>query len=427
MKNLKSLKAIFVVAAFCCLTAISSQAQSLTTIASFNGTDGKAPTGSLIRGTDGNFYGTTSAGGANSAGTVFKVAPDGKLTTLYSFCSQTNCTDGSTPEGQLLQGKNGNFYGTTSAAGLENLNAGTIFEITPQGKLKTFYSFCSVVVSGLCADGSTPYSGLIIGADGNLYGTTLSGGSNAADNNCFCGGLGTIFKISPAGKLTTLYDFCNFTNSGGYCLDGGAPFGAFLQAANGNFYGMTNNGGTGVDNSGGTVFEMTPSGTLTTLYSFCAHQATCPDGAYPYDGLIQGKNGNFYGVTRYGGDSSWGTVFEITTTGKLTTLYRFSTNTLGVVPYSALVQGKDGNFYGTLSSGGPYSSEGNASGTAFKITPKGVLTMLYGFCSQAGCTDGAYPYAGLVQGANGDLYGVTYAGGANGDGTVFSLSTGLER
>lgn len=427
--SLKIGKAIGLALVLCVATAISSSAQSLTTLDSFNGTDGIAPSATLVQGTDGNFYGTSSSGGANgNFGTVFKVAPDGTLTTLYNFCSQANCVDGANPQASLLLGKDGNFYGTTyiggtnCVSGTSNTGCGTVFKITPQGQLTTLYSFCSLSSGFVCNDGSSPSAALMQAADGNFYGTTAYGGGNTADNNCFCGGLGTVFKISPAGKLTTLYNFCNLTNSNGDCLDGAVPRGALVQTSNGRFYGTTYDGGTGYHNQGGTIFQLTSSGKLTTLYSFCHKGTTCIDGGYLFAGLTQATNGNFYGVTRYGGYNGWGTIFEVTAAGKLATLHQFTQSNEGITPYSALVKGVDGNLYGTAPAGGAYTSTGNSSGTVFRITPQGKLTTLYNFCSLTKCTDGAYPYGGLVQGSNGDLYGVTFAGGANGDGTVFSVS-----
>ena len=428
MEKFNFAKIICVVAVFCAATAISSPAQTLTTLNSFNGSDGSSPIATLVKGADGNFYGTSSSGGANGDfGTVFKVTPGGTLTTLYSFCSQANCTDGANPQASLLLGKDGNFYGTTyiggtnCISGTNNTGCGTIFKITPQGQLTILYSFCSVGNGFVCNDGSSPLAGLMQAADGNFYGTTAYGGGNAADNNCFCGGFGTVFKISPAGKLTTLYQFCNLTNSNGYCLDGGVPMSALVQTSNGNFYGTTYNGGTGFDNSGGTIFKLTAAGKLTTLYSFCQVATTCADGAYPFTGLIQAKNGNLYGVTRYGGYRQWGTAFEITPAGKLTTLHIFR-GIDGAGPYSALVQAKDGNFYGTTLAGGAYSQQGTSLGTVFKMTPQGQFTRRYSFCSLPNCVDGSEPAGGLVQGNDGDLYGVTFAGGADGDGTVFKVS-----
>jgi uncharacterized repeat protein (TIGR03803 family) len=418
MKKLSLAKRVCMSLTICVAGAIASSAQTLTTLASFNGTNGSSAgyNDSLIQGRDGDFYGTTAGGGANgNFGTIFKITPGSALTTLYSFCSQTNCTDGAVPLTGLLQANDGNFYGTTSLGGTNcvsgndaNTGCGTIFKITPSGAFTSLYSFCSQTAGSVCNDGSTPEAPLIQGADGNLYGTTFYGGGNAADNNCFCGGFGTVFKLSLAGQLTTLYDFCKSTNSGGYCLDGALP-NALVQATNGNFYGTTYNGGTGVGNSGGTIFKITPSGTLTTLYSFCAKNGKCPDGAYPFSGLIQAKNGDFYGVTRYGGYNSWGTLFQVTAAGVLTTLHRFD-ESKGTNPYAALIQGTDGNLYGT--------TDGNS---AFSITADGSFNTIYTFCSLANCADGSLP-SGLIQGKNGALYGTTNSGGADGEGTVFSLS-----
>jgi len=396
----------------------SAQAQTFTTLYSFcsqyNCTDGEAPYARLVQGTDGNFYGTTLGGtlgvGANEHGTVFKITPSGTLTTLYSFCSQSGCTDGETPYAGLVQATDGSFYGTTQLGGANG--AGTIFKITPSGTLTTLHSFCSQS----CTDGAAPYAGLVQGTDGNFYGTTFGGAGNATN--------GTVFKITPSGTLTTLYDFCNQS----VCPDGANPYAGLVQATDGNFYGTTFFGGA---NGVGTVFTITPSGTLTTLHSFCS-QSGCTDGANPYAALVQGTDGNFYGTTYYSGANGVGTVFKITPSGTLTTLHSFcppSGCTDGALPYAGLVQATDGNFYGTTLGGGA----NNQFGTVFKITPSGTLTTLYTFCSQSNCTDGAYPYAGLVQATNGDFYGTTGAGGNSylstcpgcGGGEIFSLSVGL--
>jgi uncharacterized repeat protein (TIGR03803 family) len=412
------------------VTGIVSQAQTLNTLTSFDSTDGSKPFVSLIKGSDGNFYGTTPTGGANGGGTVFKLTPGGTLTTLYNFCSQASCTDGSDPQGRLVQASDGNFYGTTYLGGTQcisgndaNSGCGTVFEISSSGTFTSVYSFCSVVVAGLCNDGLQPIGGLVQGTDGNFYGTTTYGGNNAADNNCFCGGFGVVFKLTTAGDLTTLYTFCNVTNSAGFCLDGGGPYASLVRGANGKFYGTTGGGGTGVGNNSGTIFEISPSGRLTTLYSFC-QETGCPDGAIPYASLLLASNGNFYGVTRGGGETNWGTAFKLTPAGKLTTLHLFSEDE-GESPYSALVQGSDGNFYGTLSTGGPYTNKGFPYGAVFKMTPEGAESTVYNFCSTPPCTvtsHGAYPYAGVVQGSNGALYGLTNLGGTDDDGTVFRIS-----
>ncbi len=180
---------------------------------------------------------------------------------------------------------------------------------------------------------------------------------------------------------------------------------------------------------------MSSAGTLTTLYSFCA-QTNCPDGSQPYAGLVQGSDGNFYGTAAGGGTHNGGTVFKITPEGKLTTLYQFCSETDckdGDQPYGALIQGVSGNFFGTTSTGGA-----NNQGTVFKLTPSGTLTTLYSFCAQTNCPDGSQPYAGLVQGSDGNFYGTTYSGGGlqgiacvndlidgvAGCGTIFKVTPG---
>jgi len=322
-------------------TTGSALAQAFATLADFQGSaNGAEPLyGNLIQGTDGNNYGTTVRGGVYEQGTVFKVTPDGTLTALYSFCSQVNCTDGAEPFSRLVQA-GGNFYGTTAIGGAND--GGTVFEITPAGQLTTLYSFCSQTN---CTDGAEPFSGLVQ-AGGNFYGTTVSGGAN---------GRGTVFEITPAGQLTTLYSFCSQTN----CADGELPYAGLVQAG-GNFYGTTEYGGAnaGRYGFGGTVFRITPGGQLTTLYSFCS-QTNCADGAEPLSSLVQ-AGGNFYGTTVEGGANGfYGTIFEITPAGQLTTLHSFA-YTDGADPTAGLIQATDGNFYGTTEGGGA-----NGRGTAF--------------------------------------------------------------
>ena len=406
--KLSSLKIACMVFVFCVITATLSPAQStLTTLVNFDGTNGSSPDSMVLtQGVDGNFYGTTAYGGANNActlscGTFFQMTPLGTLTTLYNFCSRINCNDGSTPLGSLVQASNGDFYGTTGGGG--TYGGGTVFKITPKGTLTTLYNFCALAN---CADGQEPAAGLVQGRNGNFYGTTGFGGVN---------GGGTVFEITSAGKLTTLYSFCALAS----CADGYDPQGTLTQTPNGNFYGETLFGGSGL----GTIFEVTPGGKLTTLFSF-----NDTDGAYPTGGLIQAANGNFYGVTSNGGNSNpqctytCGTVFKVTSGGKLTTLYKFCslTNcTDGAQPDGALVQATDGNLYGT-------TYGGNASaGTVFEITAGGTLTTLYTFCAQAACADGYFPLAGMLQATNGTFYGTTSGGGSGGVGTIFSVSVGL--
>jgi uncharacterized repeat protein (TIGR03803 family) len=357
----------------------------LTTLYSFSGDDGASPPEGLVQGSDGNFYGTTQYGGTNGLGTVFRISTNGALTSLYSF---TGTNDGANPTAGLLQGRDGYFYGTTYYGGTNN--SGTVFKISTNGALTSLYSFTHGT------DGEYPFLGLVQGSDGNFYGTTSGGGSTGGE---YPFSPGTVFKIGSNGVLTTLYSF-----TGGN--DGANPYAVLVQGSDGNFYGTTEYGGT---NGVGTVFKMSANGALTSLYSFTGTN----DGANPVRGLVQGSDGNFYGTTQNGGTNGWGTVFKITTNGAVTTLYSFAGGNDGANPEAVLVQGSDGNLYGTTQNGGT-----NGWGTVFKITTNGALTSLYSF---TGGNDGAYPH-GLVQGNDGNFYGMTVDGGLGGVGTVLRLT-----
>jgi uncharacterized repeat protein (TIGR03803 family) len=286
-------------------------------------------------------------------------------------------------------------------------------------------------------DGEHPTAALIQGTDGNFYGTTNNGGANYL----FAEGAGTVFQLTPSGSLTTLYSFCSVVTLGtGYCLDGVGPFAGLIQGTDGNFYGTTAGGGAipyPTDSIGyGTVFKLAVSGTpptatLTTLYSFCS-QANCTDGELPNGGVIEGSDGNFYGTTGSGGTNGDGTMFRLTPSttpggSTLTTLYSFCsvvdprTNYCldGDTP-SAVIQGNDGNFYGITYGGGAKDD-----GTVFKLTPSGQLTTLHSFCTKHGpgkrCFDGQNP-TGVIQGSDGNLYGTTGLGGKIKYGTVFKLA-----
>jgi uncharacterized repeat protein (TIGR03803 family) len=420
MSKLNWWKTIFFLCLCCGAEAIGSPAQSFRSLASFNGTNGEYPgDGSLVQGFDGNFYGTTFNGGANGpcfangCGTAFKITPAGTLTTIYNFCSETGCTDGQSPYAGLVLSPNGNFYGTTMSGGNTACNGGdgcgTVFQITAAGALSTLHSFDGT-------DGNDPSSALIQAANGNFYGTTSAGGTNPD-------GSGTVFNITAGGSLTSLYDFCVQTN----CADGQQPVAPLVQATNGNFYGTTSIGGASGDCpyswGCGTIFEITVAGKLTTLYSFCS-QANCSDGESPsYGPLLQARNGDFYGTTSEGGAFGYGTVFKITPTGTLTILHSFDGSD-GLAPLAGLIQATDGNFYGTTL----YNGGSSGNGTVVKITPQGTLTTLHSFDG----TDGSQPIGGLVQATNGDFYGTTDIGGTSdncsatpGCGTVYSLSVGL--
>jgi uncharacterized repeat protein (TIGR03803 family) len=374
---------------------IAASAQTYSTIYSFTGKAGIAPFASLVQGTDGNLYGTTSEGGTTNNGTVFKINPGGKLTTIYSFCPQNQCSDSALPSG-LIQATSGNFYGVATDIGY-----GSIFEITPAGKLTTVYNFCS---QPNCADGEYPYGPLSQGIDGNFYGTTHAGGANGA---------GTVYKVTSSGTLTTLYNFCSQPN----CSDGKAPYAGVIQEAGGNLYGTTDDGGEygnnpncaqNVSGGCGIAYKLSPSGVLTTLYTFCS-LANCSDGNFPQAPLTLGSDGNLYGTTSQGGAVGQGTAFRLTPNGTLTTLHSFCTEpncTDGSDPYN-LIQATDGNFYGTTVLGGPI----------YQITPEGAFSVLYSSTS--------YSNGPLVQDTNGTLYGASWDGGTEGDGSIFSFSMGL--
>jgi uncharacterized repeat protein (TIGR03803 family) len=267
------LERIWIALLFCASTVVGAQAQVFTSLVSFDGSDGADPEAALIQATNGHLYGTTSSDFGPGYGSVFEITPDGSFRSLYQFCSQPNCADGSSPFAALLQASNGKFYGLTAAGGANN--EGTVFEMSPNGDLKTLYSFCSETG---CADGYEPVSGLIEGSNGKFYGMTDFGG---------LGGQGTLFEITPTGTLRTLYTFC--VQAG--CPDGALPSGGLLRTADGSFYGVTYAGGA---YNSGTVFKLSASGKFTTLYSFCSQQ-NCTDGQLPYSGLVLSSDGNFYG------------------------------------------------------------------------------------------------------------------------------------
>jgi uncharacterized repeat protein (TIGR03803 family) len=382
---------------FCIATAMTAPAQTFTNLFTFDGANGSYPQPSpLVQGIDGNFYGTTSGGGLydscmyGTCGTVFKITPDGTLITLHNF---DGGTDGSGPMPGLVLATNGDFYGVNSNGGGGD---GAAFKITAGGTLTTLLGFNDG------ADGGNPNSALIQATNGNLYGTDVNGGTH---------GDGAIFEMTPAGALTTLYDF-DFT-------DGWDPQNApLVQATDGNLYGTTGGGGT---SSNGTVFRITPGGEFTSLHSFNGS-----DGSGPYGGLVQATDGNLYGTTESGGANNDGTFFKITPAGSVTTLHSFD-GTDGSNYKGGLVQATDGNFYGSAFGGGA-----NGYGTIFTITPEGTLTTLHNFDG----TDGAHPYGSLLQATNGmfygttsycDLYGTPSGCGCPtlGCGSVFSVSVGL--
>jgi uncharacterized repeat protein (TIGR03803 family) len=302
---------------------------------------------------------------------------------LYNF----DVTHGSDPglPAIVAQGRDGNLYGTTSQGGANG--KGVVFSMTPNGTLKVLYSFDEV-------NGSNPYNGLTLGTDGSLYGITRAGG----DMSCGQGyGCGTVFKITRGGSLTTLYIFTGGT-------DGASPQAPPIQGFDGNFYGV----------SGSTAYKVTPSG------SFIQLPAQFP---YPASQLLQGADGNLYGTTSFGGDLTCyapfgcGTFFKMTPAGAVTILYNFD-GTHGQSPFfDPLIQGSDGNFYGTTEWGGL-----NGAGVVFQLTPQAAIAVLHNFPDPQYPNDGANPLVGLVQATDGNFYGATFGGGTSNNGTIFRIT-----
>jgi len=377
--------------------SVTAAAQTFTTLARFNGTNGAHPElMSLIQGLDGGLYGMTIEGGnldcgnTNGCGTVFKIGPRKGLTTVYSFCSLPGCSDGGYPTATLLLARDGNLYGTTEGGGSyvcgDWIGCGTVFRITRDGTLTTLHIFDNL------ENGFVPYAGLVQANGGDFYGTTAGGGTYQ---------YGTVFKMAPDGTFATLHSFAKTD---------GAPLGNVIEGDDGKFYGTT----YGFPVSAGSVFQMTSGGTTRIL----------PLEPYnigdPFAGLAQDNDGNFYGTTYSGA------IFKVTPAGHLTVLYQFCSQqncSDGYQPQAPLALGTDGNLYGTTRYGGDATCK---CGTVFQITPTGVLTTLHRFTG----TDGANPMNGLVQATSGVFYGVVYAGGnqscySDGCGTIFSLDMGL--
>ena len=281
--------------------------------------------------------------------------------------------------------------------------AGTVFVLCAATAIASPAQTFTTLVDFDLTNGAEPqYVSLVQGHDGAFYGTTYVGGANDA---------GTVFKTTRQGTLSTLYSFCIQAN----CSDGAYPTAGLVLASDGNFYGTTFYGGNGA----GTIFRITPQGTLTSLYSFCPDYGYCRHGERPAAGLVQATDGNLYGTTEAGGGiSNGGTIFRMTLEGTLTTIYTFCSLDdpycqHGSLPIAGLIQGTDGNLYGTTTSSGH-----GGYGTVFKLAPGDILTTLHGFDR----TDGSFPTAGLVQGSDGNLYGTTVEGGAKDDGTVFKVT-----
>ncbi len=369
--------------------AVRTQAQTVTTLATFDEVNGYGPFASVVQATDGNFYGTTNSGGNSfRAGTLFRVTPAGKLTDLHNFCSEPNCADGSFLSSVPIAGSDGNLYGVTGDGGSSN-HGGTVYRMTLGGKLTTLYAFCPVLP---CTDGAAP-TGLVQGGNGNFYGTT----SVAANSNGGFGG--TIFSMSPKGDLKTLYTFCSRVS----CMDGDFSYYPPILGSDGNLYGVTYTGG---NQGGGLLWELTPSGIYRVLYNFCPSSGECKNQG-PFI-VVRDSKGNFFGMTTSGSVS--GTVFELTSTNRFIVLHNFDSSTEPVWPFIGLTLANDGNLYGV-----------SGDNLIFKVTPEGVYSNVLTVPISAG----SGTVGPLFQGTDGSLYGTSTYGPGNATGAVFKLSDSL--
>ncbi len=319
---------------------------TLTLLHAFAGgsSDGATPYGSLLLGSDGNFYGMTFAGGASNLGTVFKITPAGVMTLLHSFAGGTG--DGSSPRGSLIEGSDGNFYGMTYSGGASGL--GSAFKITPAGALTLLHSF-----AGSTTDGAYPYGSLILGSDGNLYGTTSAGGASSK---------GTVFKLTPSGTESVMYSFAGGT------ADGSSPQGDLIQVGD-YFYGVTLYGGSV---NQGIVFRINPDNSETVLHAF---DNSVDDAAVPIGGLILGNDGNLYGLSSRGGNFNLGAIFKIGLDGTETVLYSFAGGIGdGAYPNGNLLLGSDGNFYGMTNAGGSSNRHKSSLLNQRAIADRSVMT-----------------------------------------------------
>jgi uncharacterized repeat protein (TIGR03803 family) len=321
-------------------------------------------------------------------------------TILYDFCSLSNCADGVAPSSALSMDASGNFYGVTQLGG--TFNEGTLYQLSPDGTVTVLHTFGSVA-----NDGIYPFGNLFMDSEGNLYGGTAEGGANNG---------GILFKVTPEGAETILYNFCSM--GGSECTDGSVPVGGFVRDSHGNFYGTTEQGGA---HKLGTVFRLTPGGIETVLHSF----GNGTDGATPEAGLVMDSAGNIYGTTAHGGvtlcSEGCGAVFKMTLSGTMTLLYSFCAGFSspcrdGIYPLAAPVLDSLGNLYGTTEVSGLYNY-----GTVFRISRSGTDTLLHQF---AGHDDGENPVGGLIFDSAGYLYGTTLGSGSDrSDGIVFKMSS----
>jgi uncharacterized repeat protein (TIGR03803 family) len=388
MKLVRLSPLVFAALAITFSPAVRAQAQTVSFIADFNGTDGDEPNGPLVQATDGDLYGATPVTSNNEgdiyAGLVFKVAPTGKLSVFYNFCTP-DCNYGPWIHSSPILGGDGNFYG---------LGGSDFYRLTPGGEYTTLYTFCS-------DEGCPAADAFILGSDGNFYGASVGGGKYE---------LGDIVRITPTGELTLLYSLCSRPN----CKDGAYGNSPIIQASNGNLYGTTGGGGT---LGGGVIYELSLSRNYKIIHNFCdSNNGACPEGSFPTS-VVQDANGNFFGTAATGGKWGAGTFFEITAKNQFVVLHDFTGTEASYT--GGLTLGSDGNFYGVGVTGKFYY------GTIFEMTATGRFTSLYTFIPTC-CRNSYGANYALFQGTDGSFYGTTTFGpDIYGDGTVYKLSNGL--
>jgi uncharacterized repeat protein (TIGR03803 family) len=370
--------------------ALPAAAQSFTVLKAFgNGTPVLSPRGVLAQGQDGLLYGTSLKGGSLGEGTVFAMTPGGDVNVVGSF---SDITGGTTCNTGLSLGRDGSFYGTC-ADGKSPFENGTVFSASTASGIATLHAFDG-------KDGTTPEPGVPVqGVDGNFYGMTEAGGAN---------GDGTVFVMHGDGSVVVLYNF------GGFQDDGREPSGSLNLASDGNFYGTTMAGGK---LGGGTVFKMTSGGQVTILHDFPSKSAK--EGVMPMGGVVEGKDGKFYGVTFSGGQENLGTIYVLKQTGKTQTLHSFRAIENIAFPCDGMTMAFDRSLYGTAAA----CKDGTCAGSAiFELTAKGDFKVLHAFDP---ATDGTEASGALFLDTNGLLYGLTESGGPNGGGTAYSFDNGL--
>ena len=380
-----------VAAALACVLNQGAQGATLGSLHAFDGTDGWITADTMLaQGRDGNLYGTSTSGGVNGFGTAFRLSPDGAFTKLHDF---DHYNDGNYPEGGLVLGKDGNLYGTTKQGGA--YGDGTVFRMTPSGAVTTLHHF-----NRAAGEGANPVAPPTLGRDGYLYGTTERGGISDKYGNSN----GTVYKIRPDENFTTLLSFFDGPK---FPVLGTGPVAPLIQGSDGALYGTAKYGG---QYSRGTVFKISMGGVASVLHQF--HETYL--GIHPDSPLVQGADGNLYGTARTGAAVTGGVIYRLTPTGGYTVLHEFIPNQRGYWPSGGLVLGSDGNLYGTTYGGGTHDR-----GIFFRVTPAGTFTRLASFDP---VVNGGRARTPLLH-TNGKIYG-TARGGALGYGTVNCLDVG---